>query len=214
MIWLARAEPDMAHALRHGLRDAYDWHKAAWQCFPHAPEARRDFLTRLDPPQAGMRHCRFWLLSGRCPQRPDWCPPESWGIKRVAPGFLGHELYRFDLLANPCRKLRAAEADGRRGKNSRRKALTRREEQLDWLRRKAAQHGFQLLEEQEGANVEIFPAENHHFNKAGEHGLIVGVRFRGLLRVVEQQAFAEAFARGIGSARAFGFGLLMLEPLR
>lgn len=213
MIWLARADLDMAHALRHGLRDAYDWHKAAWRCFPDAPEAQRDFLIRLDPPQAGMRHCRFWLLSGRCPQRPTWCPPESWQAKQVAPGFLEHERYRFDLLANPCRKLRAADAPGAPGKNSRRKALTSPQEQLEWLRRKAAQHGFRLLEEG-GASVEIFPAENHYFSKAGNMGLIVGVRFRGVLRVVEAGAFAQAFARGIGSARAFGFGLLMLEPLR
>lgn len=101
MIRLARAELDMAHALRLGLRDAYDWHKAAWRCFPDEPEARRDFLTRLDPPQAGSRRCRFWLLSARCPQRPDWCPPEGWGVKAVAPGFLEHERYCFDLLANP-----------------------------------------------------------------------------------------------------------------
>ncbi len=37
--------------------------------------------------------------------------------------------------------------------------------------------------------------------------------FQGLLEVTDTAAFHHAFTAGIGSARAFGFGMLCLAPL-
>jgi CRISPR system Cascade subunit CasE len=44
----------------------------------------------------------------------------------------------------------------------------------------------------------------------GKH---VAVDFRGVLRVQDREKFKRTFAAGIGSAKGFGFGLLMLEPV-
>ncbi|MCO6416037.1 type I-E CRISPR-associated protein Cas6/Cse3/CasE [Siccirubricoccus sp. KC 17139] len=38
--------------------------------------------------------------------------------------------------------------------------------------------------------------------------------FSGILRVTEPEAFAELLARGVGRHRAFGFGMLLLRPVR
>jgi CRISPR system Cascade subunit CasE len=39
------------------------------------------------------------------------------------------------------------------------------------------------------------------------------VEFQGSLRVVDPNKFRSAFAQGIGSAKAFGFGMLVLAPI-
>jgi CRISPR system Cascade subunit CasE len=38
------------------------------------------------------------------------------------------------------------------------------------------------------------------------------VEFQGVLELTDPAIFHETFARGIGSAKAFGFGLIVLAP--
>ena len=52
---------------------------------------------------------------------------------------------------------------------------------------------------------------------AGHHRPLISprgpdVRFSGLLRVADAEAFAALLARGVGRHRAFGFGMLLLRP--
>jgi CRISPR system Cascade subunit CasE len=51
------------------------------------------------------------------------------------------------------------------------------------------------------------------FVKQGHRGKHIGVDFQGVLRVTDRAAFHYAFETGIGPAKAFGFGLLMLQPV-
>jgi CRISPR system Cascade subunit CasE len=49
------------------------------------------------------------------------------------------------------------------------------------------------------------------------HSRLVGgpdAMLAGQLRVTNSQAFAQLLANGLGRHRAFGFGLLMLRPVR
>lgn len=208
MTWLARM---ILH--RHDLErpqsrflDNYALHKAAWDCFPGRPDAARDFLLRLDWLTEG---CRLYVLSGSEPVRPDWCPAAGWGVKEIAPSFLRHDAYAFDLLANPTRKVTALR-DGKPTKNGKRLALVHEDEQRRWLEAKAEQHGFRLDETAPLAIDEIGP---QFFVRKAKNGVHLGVRFRGLLRVTDRERFTLAFHKGIGSAKAFGFGMLLLQPL-
>lgn len=207
MMWLARLYISEAEAWQRRLTDVYAWHKAVWHCFPGREDARRDFLTRLD---RGAGRFRLFLLAATEPRRPDWCAAPNWDVKPVAPSFLDHDRYRFDLVANPARKIHAFGSDGERKKNSRRVPLLAPEAQFAWLRRKGEAGGFAPLDE---FPVGLSPAETHIFSKNSQRGQHVGVRFQGALRVTDRQAFRQSFVQGIGSARAFGFGLLMLSPL-
>ena len=45
-------------------------------------------------------------------------------------------------------------------------------------------------------------------------GLHSTVDYQGVLTVTDPIRFHEAFTRGIGSAKAFGFGLLVIAPLQ
>ena len=205
MSWLVRMLLDRQALARCRFRDSYAWHQAVWECFPGMPDAGRDFLTRTDWLPQG---CRIYLLSRREPVRPGWCPPASWAVKNIAPAFLQHGTYAFDLLANPTRKVAAFSADGQRTRNGKRIALLDEASRQAWLQAKADQHGFCLdgppALDEAGASI---------FWRRACAGTHIGVRFRGRLRVTDRERFIHAFYHGIGSAKAFGFGMLLLQPL-
>jgi CRISPR system Cascade subunit CasE len=204
---LTKLEIDYETASIKIFSDLYSWHKTAWELFPGKPEAKRDFLTRLDVTANGFR---LYVLSGSKPVKPEWCEYEAFSTKEIAPGFLGHTLYRFDLRANPTRKIKKLDSEGNVTKNGKRVALLGEKEQMDWLRRKAGENGFKVLENPKPV---IDPAERNDFCKHNTPGMHFGVRFTGALKVTDRKAFGEAFYNGIGSAKGFGFGLLLLKPV-
>ena len=206
MTWMTRFMVDIPTMLHNQLGDCYAWHKAIWQCFPHRPDADRDFLFRLDEVPAG---ALVHVLSPLEPQRPAFCREESWQIKAVPPGFLEHDHYRFDVVCNPGRKVKVFTSDGQRKKNSRREAIIKPDEQGAWLDRKAAANGFEVL-----PHMRIDPSNRYLFRKNQQPGTHIGVRFSGVLRVTQRDAFCQAYHKGLGSARGFGFGMLLLSPVR
>lgn len=210
-LYLAKIEIDYETAHKARLRDSHDWHRWAWEAFPGRPEAERDFLTRLDDLGHGFR---FLLQSVVEPQRPPTCPEPAWGCKTIPADFFSSPAYRFSLLANPTKKVRS-NAKGELLKNSRRVPLTSREDLVAWLEGKAAQSGFAI----DPATLKTVPRPRQIFVKKSRRddrrhtGLHSATEFVGTLRVTDATRFAEATRRGIGPAKAFGFGLLCLAPL-
>ena len=189
-----------------GFSDSYAWHKRAWECFPGRRAADRDFLTRLDDTGSGFR---LLILSACGPRKPDWCPDACWETKQVAESFFGHKRYSFSLLANPTVK-KAAPRDGegkRRG--ARREPISRREDLVAWLERKGRQHGFRA----DTPTLRTVPRPRQGFVKNGKVGTLTATEFSGTLEVTDAPAFAQAFVSGVGSGKAFGFGMLCLAPL-
>lgn len=187
-----------------GFRDSYAWHKRVWECFPDRPEASRDFLTRLDDTGDGFR---LLILSGTAPHKPDWCPDAGWETKTIGEDFLARDRYHFSLLANPTKKV-ASNSKGEIVKNGRRVHLSKREDLLAWLERKAFQHGFSVTP----AEIRTIPRPRQSFLKGGKAGLHTATEFTGVLAVTERDLFRSAVKSGIGSAKAFGFGMLCLSP--
>lgn len=201
-----------------GFADPYAWHQRVWECFPNRDGVSRDFLTRVDAKDDGFQ---LLILSQIPPQRPDWCPTENWRSKQIGDDFLLAARYRFSLLANPTRKVRLTN-NGEARKNGRRVPITHREDResadgkpqrglLSWLAHKGEQHGFRCDLEK----VRTIPRPRQFFIKAGDRaGVHTATEFQGVLEVIDRAAFTEAFMRGIGSAKAFGFGMLCLAPLK
>lgn len=189
-----------------GFRDSYAWHKRIWEAFPGQPQADRSFLTRLDDTGHGFR---LLLLSKEPPTRPDWCPSDNWQSKIVEDKFFLQSAYRFSLLANPTRKLVIRDANGVKKKNGRRVALSKREDLIEWLQRKGEQHGFSV----DQASLKTVPRPRQQFLKKGKNGTHSATEFTGALRVNDPFAFQKAATLGIGSAKAFGFGMLCLSPI-
>jgi CRISPR system Cascade subunit CasE len=202
---LTQAFVDYKTAAKRRLLDTYAWHKAVWQAFPGRESDNRDFLTRLDRLRDGFR---LLMVSPQPPSMPDWCPtPENWQTKVVPISFFSGSQYLFQLCANPTRKVHTTRSDGALSKNGRRVPLTSHDELVAWLERKAAEGGFRL----HAASLQAVPKGREYFSKRGQLGLHSAVEFRGTLSIVERQKFYDAFRRGIGSAKAFGFGLLYMR---
>lgn len=204
MSWLVCMQLDKAALERCSFWDSYAWHKAMWKCFPDLPDAERDFLFRMDWRSQGGR---IFLLCRSEPVRPDWCLPESWAVKSIAPSFLQHESYVFDLIANPTRTVRRY-TDGKQCRNGRRLALLDDESRHEWLISKAKKNGFCL----DGEPV-VENAGSSMFERRSRTGTHIGARFKGRLTVSDRDLFIHAFYHGVGPAKAFGYGMLLLQPL-
>lgn len=219
-LFLSRAFVDYELAFKRGLRDAYRWHQAVWEAFPGRDGAQRDFLTRLDAHDRGFQ---VVILSAAQPVKPDWCPTDQWETKPVPESFWAHDRYAFQLRANPTKKIihpdrpKVIGPDGRinRNRNARRVALRQREDLVAWLTRKGGTGGFRVNAD----TLRTHPARKEFFWKPhpGEPakampGVVQGIEFRGTLRVLDRERFRETVRGGVGSAKAFGFGLLLLAP--
>ncbi len=220
MNWLARLEIGAEIAFEQGISDSYSWHKKLWECFPDSPDDMRDFLTRIDPLEGAFR---IWILSQKKLLRPQWCPLDGFAVKKIAASFLTHRYYAFDLRANPTKCIVQRNASGVRRRHGKRIPLVNHDELLDWLIRKGkvrcrdkdtgldVSGGFRLVEEKP---LEISPMIESHFRKKGQAAYHGGVQYRGTLEVTNPAQFIETYQSGIGSAKSFGFGLLLLAPVK
>jgi CRISPR system Cascade subunit CasE len=189
------------------IRDTYDWHQRVWQAFGGRDGQPRDFLIRVDLKEDAYR---VVVLSHAAPAKPDWCPTDAFGTKQIPEEFFAHGRYRFSLLDNPTKKLRVDLPDGTRKKNGRRVPLSDRAELVAWMQRKAESGGFRV----DADRLRTIPRGREYFHKDRvSHGTHAAVDFQGELTVVDQTRFRAAVATGIGSAKAFGFGLLVIAPL-
>ncbi|MDR4471085.1 MAG: type I-E CRISPR-associated protein Cas6/Cse3/CasE [Nitrospira sp.] len=162
---------------------------------------------------------------------PDWSPflrngylVRADGPKAFRPQIEAGQVLHFRLVANPVIKKKAA---GK--KHSVRVPLihlyrednrTRFEDKrgeyagyYDWLMRKGVQHGFSVIKAQD-APFRLSQRSRLGEAKSYEKRDIphFGVRFDGELRVEDPVLLLEALRKGIGPAKAFGFGLLSLAP--
>lgn len=139
------------------------------------------------------------------------------------------QVFSFRLRANPTKRI-AKQDDPMKGK---RVELRRENEQIDWLIRKGrvigenASGGFALLMRKfKDANGEVRLVPNVKVCSEGKqtgrkrdagrgHAMThCAVLFEGLLQVTDANAFLETLLRGIGSGKAFGFGLLSVAPVK
>lgn len=226
MNWLARLDVEAETARTEGICDSYVWHKKLWDCFPNVPDAQRDFLTRIDSLEGAFR---LWVLSKSKPVCPQWCLTDGFALKQIAESFLSHRFYSFDVRANPVKALVQRDESGQplmredgKRKRGKRVPLVKPDELRAWLVRKGEVRcrgqetgqdvpgGFRVVEDRP---LEISPMMGSHFHKKGQSAYHGGVQFRGTLEVTDRERFIETYQSGIGSAKGFGFGLLLLAPI-
>jgi len=193
--FLSQTEIPLAWALKHGLGDPYRLHQWIWNALPNDPDARRDFLFRADKKKGFLR---ILLLSARVPVL---CVNGEWKTTEVSDTFLGHGAYRFQLRVNPV---------FRRQSDHRRIALLDEIKIREWISRKLSDAGCQIcdLETTAPRKISFRKTENT------QPGTLSSVDASGTLAVRDETAFRSAFDSGIGPAKGFGFGLLLLQPIQ
>ena len=95
-------------------------------------------------------------------------------------------------------------------KNGKRVTLIDPDELRAWIVRKGEAGGFRIIEDKP---IEIGPVVKSHFRKKDHAACHGGVQFRGILAVVDRDTFVKTYHSGVGSAKGFGFGLLLLAPI-
>jgi CRISPR system Cascade subunit CasE len=135
----------------------------------------------------------------------------------------------FRIRANPTKRV-ARKNDPLYGK---RVGLLKVDEQIGWLIRKGQERerekpgGFEILMTEVSdpqGKVQLVPRVDVHLEgdmkgrKKEREDLLemthTAVRFEGILRVTDAGAFRETLRKGIGSGKAYGFGLLSIAPVR
>lgn len=210
--FLSQTEICGGKILKLGLLNPYHMHKRIWDALPYDPEAKRDFLFRSDVANGVVR---ILLLSERMPiDNGDM----QWETTELSPTFLGHSAYRFRLRANPTRRCKTYDLE-RGEEKHRRFALLGKEEIHEWFFRKFADAGCEIRNIKEDGNTvldfETTPPKRLLFAKnSRKNGTVYSVDANGSIVVKDEAAFRAAFDVGIGPAKGFGFGLLLLQPVQ
>lgn len=128
--------------------------------------------------------------------------PDNPTQKAYLPALREGQLLQFRLRANPTMR----RLDGKRV------GRYREDEQRDWLDRKLAAADCRLTMCQI-VKEDLIEARKHEAGQRVKMPLLA-VRFDGVLQVADPAGLERAVRQGIGSAKAFGFGLLSLAPAR
>ena len=216
-----------SRAVQRDLSDCHNLHRTLLSAFPHTQVeevgARATFgvLYRIEQ---GIHQIGVIVQSAA---RPDWGDlPPAYLLGRPAQKEIGATyaglrtgaLLRFRLRANPTRKLPARVLpEGNR--NGKRVELRDEAAWLAWIARKGEEGGFLLAPstlDPQRPNVLAIEQGKLHVNRRrgnnneGErtHLTLAGVLFDGHLVVSDAERFRETLRQGIGSGKAYGFGLL------
>lgn len=108
-----------------------------------------------------------------------------------------HQMFHFRLITSPYVR-----------KEGKRKLLPNTKERISWLQRKGEQYGFELYQCREGKKI---VRHLNHSKECGGKALISGYEYEGRIRITDKDQFIDAYRKGIGPEKAYGFGLLMLS---
>ena len=200
-------EPQVRFAAGHAL---------VWSLFADGADRARDFLYRDAERQT------FYLLSARPPQ--DHHSLFDLDIQDYTPRLEAGDHLSFVLRANPVVR---RSVEGRKnapkddvvmhalrqaGEEAERGPLRRtlvRQEGVRWLARVAESRGFTAEEE----TLAVDGYRQHRLPRPGQAAPVrfSTLDFEGRLTVTEPETFLSSLAKGLGAARAFGCGLMLLR---
>jgi len=196
------------------FRTPYTLHQAIWKIFGDRPEANRDFLYRLDD---NHRQPVIYAVSA--------LPPDTTGTiwqvesKAYTPQLFGGMRLAYSLRVNPVRKRagkrhdvvmdakRRLREEGQTVRSS--QAALVQQEVENWLASRAEALGFSLV----GVSVESHRVER--FIKPGKSGKVTLTTcdVTGVLRVTDPEPFRCLLFSGIGPAKGFGCGMMMVRRI-
>lgn len=194
-------------------RNPYDLHKNLWRMFPGearevratGDEARQGFLFRIEHNPIG-RAARLLVQSRRAPVQANGV--QLMGSREIHPQPSPGQRLSFLLTANPTKTITDTQRDAKPGKRSDkcRVPLIREDDQCQWLSRKLGK----------GGNIEAVNIQPHPpllFRKGRYAGKLVTATFEGILCVSDPERLITLLENGIGPAKAFGCGLLLLRRI-
>ncbi|MBF0180644.1 MAG: type I-E CRISPR-associated protein Cas6/Cse3/CasE [Magnetococcales bacterium] len=212
--WFSRLdlhqEADSGQRLVQVCNDGYQLHQLMWRLFSGDATARRDFVFRAIE-GADLLAC--YLVSSRPPRDLDGV----WRVqtKPYAPQLTVGERLIFSLRVNPV-VTRKSGLDGKSRRHDVVMDAKKRQEGTGgeiqtagaaWLKERAGRCGFQM------DSVVVEGYRQHRLRQGGQGREIrfSTLDFEGLLTVTDPAALRRALLQGIGPAKGFGCGLLLVR---
>ena len=195
-----------SHIARTWLGNPYRVHQRLLMAFPNADPGR--ILFRIEDEWAPPR------IVVQSEAEAEWDTAfGGFGIlaspaqqKTLSIDVAAGDVCRFRLRANPTKRLSAGcpgkKVDGPRV------GLFKEEDQRAWMERKASSAGFELLSIDVRPLSTIVSRKNPAKDRARQSHL--AVQFDGRLKVTDPRGLEAAVRKGMGTAKAYGFGLLSL----
>jgi CRISPR system Cascade subunit CasE len=215
--------------------NVYAVHQLLWKIFPDDPDAKRDFLFRqeFEKEQIAFEETRrglplFYVVSQRKPEAVSkLLMVES---KEYNPALKKSMRLAFDLRANPVvarstegkkhsvkhdvlmdTKLKARQAgvaDQKKLQSLMQNAAAK------WLIEKTVIHGFAIETSTVEPCLDVYAYQQHLLRKKGNEKIrFSSVDFSGTLIVTDPEKFKDILFSGIGPAKAFGCGLMLVKPV-
>lgn len=211
-------------------RDSHFWrlaagqgqqdHKFLWQIFSDGPDRKRDFVFRRSDDARGAMG--YLTVSARRPQEDGMWRTE---VKPYQPKLRLGQRLAFSLRVNPVVSRRdqngkqqrhdvvmdakkTLEANKLPREQWPRQSVLVQEAGARWLAERAQGHGFQVMPEQ-------VRAEGHHqvsFRKGSRVVSLSSLDLDGFLTVTDPSRFVETLYGGMGPAKGYGFGLMLVRP--
>ena len=175
------------------LRDAYSIHCLVYSSFSIRQDRRR--LLYVEKQNAKDAH--VLLLSDEIPNLP---PHIEASTLEISESFFANANYRFEIIINPVRT---------DSKTKKREPILGQLPLLNWFIDHSVRWGFEVS--QDTLEVKVMPSLS--FQKGSRVYRFHKVCFKGILRVTDIGLFKKSFEAGLGHAKAFGFGLLQLQPI-
>lgn len=198
-MYLIKVEMDLRNALPL-LTDCQKMHRFVTGLFGTARQASQ-ILYRTNLVQNKLSIYLYAQI--RAEHVPEYCDVQQRDITSWLDNMTAGQLWNFDLIASPSKKVGA---QGR--KNSQRRILREPSERRSWLERKAEQSGFAILCAEELEQIHV---SGRH--KADNGGVMYhdAYHYRGTLQITDADTFRTALQSGIGSGKAYGFGMMMVK---
>lgn len=215
------ADPRMLHKTISGCFPAIEGQQDRSQHERETPRNAFSILHRLE------RGPVCFVLYVQSTAKPEWSRltpgyADSLGVKSVNGLYSnianGMRLV-FRLAANPTKRAGKTDTGNAKYRDNKRRRIDIRDEEgrIRWLERKGAECGFSLCRvstKPEVTSVDAVPRPAVTFRHDAGRVTLGSAVFDGVLEVTDADAFRQAVINGIGTGKAYGFGLMSIAPAR
>jgi len=190
--------------LRTSIADPYFQHRVVMSGYGISPGR---VLFRLEAPSFPPSEGGDASILVQSQKAPDWsrsrldCGRAYYDVRKFSLTYSAGERYIFRLRANPTVKKKLPYRP-----NGARVGIDSEEYQRNWLRKKGLDNGFLVID------TVVRDEGLVRSSGSGKRRPLAfkSVRFEGVIEVTSTEKFERSIKDGIGSAKAFGFGLLSM----
>jgi CRISPR system Cascade subunit CasE len=220
-MYLSRIELRSDRGMRSIMHNEYGVHQALWSLFADHPDRQRDFIYRKHEAHPLPV---FYAVSKRPPEE----KTGKWSVqtKSYAPDLQKGDILEFSLRVNPVRSIKDASGRQKRvdvvmdEKYQQKKNLKdpgslaerMHSSGLNWLDSRAQKLGFEYSHDRvrvDGYRIQTFSRGKK--NEKKNRIRFATLDFEGRCTVRDPQAMLDALFYGIGPAKAFGCGLMLVR---